>query len=108
MRWSQAWGFKSHRDLPVLAQAGPERATSRWFGRGGLFYRPGPFAGIFVRPDPDCGPARRSESSVGVAVATGDARNFRRHQLAFGVGQMAVIWTAVPEAAIDDRRDTHA
>ena len=38
-----------------------------------LFNHPGCFNGVFVLPDPDGEAACRSELSIGVAVATGDA-----------------------------------
>jgi hypothetical protein len=64
-RWSRAWGFKSHWDTPNAADASPstDQVSDQRFSRE--FYR---LTGIFMLQDPDCGPARGSESSVGVAT----------------------------------------
>lgn len=67
MRWSQAWGFKSHWDTPVLAQPGLEQLLPGGSVEHELFYRLGRFAGIFV-----------SVSRLRRAMP----QKFRRHQLA--------------------------
>jgi hypothetical protein len=65
-------------DAAVPVSLGPHPSCGALVPRLGavaheLFKHPGCFKGVFVLQDPDGEPACRSELSIGVAVATGDA-----------------------------------